>query len=100
MSSARGRPPANRRRPVGRSVSPGILEVALPVIGPLLRGAGWWALSTLPILLAYLAGRQGFAIVETHKLPGVADIPLPPVHTYLNRGLARYLHGRRKGSPT
>jgi thioester reductase-like protein len=82
---------AGVRVPKRISVSPGTLRAALPVIQALLSRPRRRALSTLPIFLAYLAGSQGFANIETRKLLDSARIGLPPVDSYLGRVLERYL---------
>jgi thioester reductase-like protein len=82
---------AGVRLPRRISVPASALQVVLPVIRVLLPEPARGALSTLPIFLAYLAGNQSFANVETRKLLGDAGIALPPVDSYLGKVLENYL---------
>ena len=83
------------RVPKRISIPRSMLRAALPVAQAFRRGPSRRALSTLPIFLAYLAGDQSFANIETRKLLAVAGIPLPPVDAYLGRVLDSYLRLRR-----
>lgn len=80
-----------RQLPRLRTLSRGVLEALIPIIGALAGAPTRRALKALPPVLEYLSESQGFQNTDTRRTLAEAGLPVPHPDQYLSRVLAHYL---------